>query len=277
MRLGRPIATPCRLTMRPAPRRAPRARGDTRYTPSGPTGAARRRILRDAEARRQHAAVDGFLPGSAASGVKKKTGNVGKGPRWPRMSPAPSGRWFDRSRRRPVSRAGRTETARRTRRSGPAGRRGGPGRDADGARERVAVSDDGAAMWANAGHPGEREPGLVPLDRDAASDRRPARRRTAPGPGDGAVDRQRERAADRRVAGHRQLLARREDAHPDVGVIAFGRQDERRFGEGHLLGDPLHRRGQSLRLGKDGELIALEAAIGEDVEVEISEHMDERG
>ena len=35
--------------------------------------------------------------------------------------------------------------------------------------------------------------------------------------------------------------------------------------------------GQSLRLGKHGELIAFEAAIGEDVEVEVSEHMDERG
>ena len=55
----------------------------------------------------------------------------------------------------------------------------------------------------------------------------------------------------------------------------LGRKNERRFGEGHLLGDALHLLGgQALRFGKHRQLIALEAAIGEDVEVEVAIHID---
>ena len=143
--------------------------------------------------------------------------------------------------------------------------------------ERVAVSDDGTKCWQRLRHPGKRQPGLVPLERyrcrsHTQLEDEPLLART-----NRAFDREGKRAADGRVAGHRQFLAWREDAHPDVAA-ALGREDERRFGEGHLLGDALHLLGgQSLRLGEHRELIALEAAIGEDVEVEISEHMDERG
>ena len=52
--------------------------------------------------------------------------------------------------------------------------------------------------------------------------------------------------------------ARREDAHAHV-ARAFRRKDERRFGEGHLVGDALHLRGgQTVRLGEDRELVAFE-------------------
>ena len=73
------------------------------------------------------------------------------------------------------------------------------------------------------------------------------------------------------MPGHRQLVARREDAHPHVGIRPLGRQDERRLGEVHLLGDRLHRLGgQTAAVEKDGELIAAEEMIGEDVVVEVA-------
>ena len=84
------------------------------------------------------------------------------------------------------------------------------------------------------------------------------------------VARERERAADDRMAGHRHLGARREDPHAHVGVRPLGAGHERRLRKADLAGDLLHRpRRQSGRLGKDGELVAAEAAIGEDVVVEV--------
>ena len=74
------------------------------------------------------------------------------------------------------------------------------------------------------------------------------------------------------MAGHRQLFGGREDPHPDVAAT-LGRQNERRLGEVHLFGDELHLlRRQFAGLGEDGQLIAFEAAIGEDVEVEVAVH-----
>ena len=73
------------------------------------------------------------------------------------------------------------------------------------------------------------------------------------------------------MPGHRQFFGRREDPHPDVAA-ALGGKDERRFRERHLGRDTLHqRRGNVAWLGKHGELVAFELAVGEDVEVKISE------
>ena len=88
--------------------------------------------------------------------------------------------------------------------------------------------------------------------------------------GDRAVARERERAADDRMAGHRHLGARREDPHAHVGVGALGCGDERRFGKADLAGDLLHGlRRQARRLRKDRELVAAEPAIGEHVVVQV--------
>ena len=69
---------------------------------------------------------------------------------------------------------------------------------------------------------------------------------------------------------HRQLLPRREDAHPRVGVRLLWRQHEGGLGEAHLLCNRLHRvRGQAPAVEDDGELVAAEEMVGEDIVVKI--------
>ena len=69
----------------------------------------------------------------------------------------------------------------------------------------------------------------------------------------------------------RQLVARREDPHADVGAGDLRRQHERRFREVHLLRNRLHRLGrQAAAVEEHGELVAAEEVIGEDVVVEVA-------
>ncbi len=177
--------------------------------------------------------------------------------------------------RRARGRAARTETARRTRLPAPAApcpataagesdeRRAARGRVRRSARRR-----SGCSCVIHA----KLEVVAVPRQRHRTSGRRRGRTRTARVRGSiDAGARERERAADRRMAGHRQLLARREDAHADVGARRLGRQHERRLGEVHLLGDRLHRLGrQPAAVEEDGELIAAEEMVGEDVVVKVA-------
>ena len=58
---------------------------------------------------------------------------------------------------------------------------------------------------------------------------------------DASISRERERAADDRVARHRHLVAGRKDPHAHVGAGLFGRRHERRLGEADLPGNLLHR------------------------------------
>jgi hypothetical protein len=82
---------------------------------------------------------------------------------------------------------------------------------------------------------------------------------------------ERERRADGRVAGHRQFLARCEDAHAHRGRRVLRRKDERALRVSHLARDRLHEVGrQTGGLGKDRQLVAAKRAIGEDVEMEVA-------
>ena len=76
------------------------------------------------------------------------------------------------------------------------------------------------------------------------------------------------RAADGRMAGERQLGARREDAQPVVGRGRARRQDERGFGEIGPGGDSLHvLRCQILRFQDNRNRIAAERHPREDVDL----------
>jgi len=120
-------------------------------------------------------------------------------------------------------------------------------------------------------HPDEAELLLLPGERhrhgaDAEAEHEALALRV-----DDAGSRESERAADRRMAGHRQLFRGREDAHPHVGATLLRGQHERRLREVHLLGDRLHRVGrQPAAVEEDGELIAAEEMIGEDVEMDVT-------
>ncbi len=73
------------------------------------------------------------------------------------------------------------------------------------------------------------------------------------------------------VARHGHLAPGREDAHPDVGVRPFRRQDEGGFREVHLLRHGLHRLGrEAARVEEDGQLVAAELLPREDVEVQVA-------
>ena len=79
-------------------------------------------------------------------------------------------------------------------------------------------------------------------------------------------------SSDRRVAGEWQLHRGREDPHPIVGPSGspLGRRlnDERRLGQHHLAGDGLHLRvGHAVRVGENGERVAVQRPIGEDVDL----------
>ena len=74
-----------------------------------------------------------------------------------------------------------------------------------------------------------------------------------------------ERRAERRVAGERQLDARREDPDPRVAA-GLGRQHEDRLGEVHLARERLHLLVvEAARVGEDRELVPGERRVGEDV------------
>jgi hypothetical protein len=78
------------------------------------------------------------------------------------------------------------------------------------------------------------------------------------GDGDGATD--------GRMTGERQLFPRREDTHV-CGVVGIGGcAEEDRLGEIELARDGLHLRvAEIVRVPDDGERIAGEARVGEDV------------
>ncbi len=83
--------------------------------------------------------------------------------------------------------------------------------------------------------------------------------------------RERERGADRRVAGKRRLGGPGEDADAVVGARLLRRKHERVFREVRLARQRLHRIGvETGRLGVHEQLIALQPAIGEHVEVDIA-------
>jgi hypothetical protein len=146
------------------------------------------------------------------------------------------------------------------------------GRDADRGREGIAVRDDPTKDRQTLCHPGERETRIVPLERHRGWSHAKLEHELLLSALDGAFQREGKRAADRRMPGHRQLFAGREDPHPDVSS-PLGCEDERRFREGHFLGDALHLiGGQSLRFGEHRELVAFETVIGEHVEVEVAVH-----
>ena len=72
--------------------------------------------------------------------------------------------------------------------------------------------------------------------------------------------------------GERQLARGREDPDPDVGVLRLRREHEHRLGEVHLLRERLHRqRVEIARVGEDGELVARERRVGEDVGDDVAE------
>ena len=80
-----------------------------------------------------------------------------------------------------------------------------------------------------------------------------------------------ERGAERRMPGERDLDRRREDAHARVPAV-LGRIDEHRLGVVHLPRERLQRvLGQVARVGEDGELVALERRVREDVADDVAE------
>ena len=77
----------------------------------------------------------------------------------------------------------------------------------------------------------------------------------------------RDRGAKRRMAGERDLLPDREDPVSIVGAIRACRLHEARLGETRLAGEAKHRLVVELiRVVHDRERVALERALGEDVE-----------
>ncbi len=75
------------------------------------------------------------------------------------------------------------------------------------------------------------------------------------------------RRAQRRMAGKRHLVIRREDAEARSGAIGVVGKDEGDLGQIELAPDGLHGRiVQAPPVLEDGELIAAEGGFGEDVE-----------
>ncbi len=74
------------------------------------------------------------------------------------------------------------------------------------------------------------------------------------------------------MPGERHLDARREDPDLRVGVLGRRRVDEDRLREVHLAREPLERLlGELARVGEDGELVARERRVGEDVADDVAE------
>ncbi len=87
----------------------------------------------------------------------------------------------------------------------------------------------------------------------------------------GAFMRKRKGCADRRMAGHWNLVARREDSDAGMRVACLRGKNKCRLGECHLQGDTLHQhRFQVCGVRKNGELIALQGTVGKNIEVKIS-------
>ena len=77
---------------------------------------------------------------------------------------------------------------------------------------------------------------------------------------------QRDRSADRRVAGKRQFVARREDANSGAVRLVFRRQHEHRFRQVELPRDGLHGgRVEPVGIEDDGQRIAGQDLVGEDI------------
>ena len=80
--------------------------------------------------------------------------------------------------------------------------------------------------------------------------------------------RERPRGTDRRMTGERKLVKRSEDAHTRNALRSRRRQEERRLGEIHLASDRLHFGVvESGSVEKDGERVAAEDPVGEDVDL----------
>ena len=175
--------------------------------------------------------------------------------------------------RRAWSRAARTETARRTTRSEPAGRcrrRPPPAGAAPPPRRtdpRLAGRTSGAICVIHAKH---SSPSRHASDTGVGPMPRPKISRSRSGPTTPA----RASAKVVPIVGCPAIgssSAGREDPDAHVGVGPLGRQHERRLREVHLLGDRLHRLGrQPAAVEEHRELVAAEQTIGEDVEVNVA-------
>ena len=81
-----------------------------------------------------------------------------------------------------------------------------------------------------------------------------------------------EARADGRVAGHRKLAPRREDAHAPVVRRVVGRQHEGRLRQVELFGDGLHRLGrQPAPVRENGQGVPAERAVCEHVNAVVME------
>ena len=83
------------------------------------------------------------------------------------------------------------------------------------------------------------------------------------------------RGPQRGVPGKRQLLGRRENAHPHALPplrVRVTRQHKGRFGEVGLAGDRLHLRGREpASIGEDRQRIAFERSLCEDIQHGVGE------
>jgi hypothetical protein len=121
-------------------------------------------------------------------------------------------------------------------------------------------------------HPGLDEVGAIPLEvhrcgtEAEPEDEAPLRRL------DPALVGERERRPDHGVAGERHLaLLGAEDPKADIGAGLLGREDERALREVHLAGDAGHVvRGEIGRSRENGELVAGEGPVREDVVVQVA-------
>ncbi len=108
--------------------------------------------------------------------------------------------------------------------------------------------------------PDARRPGLE-VDLDGELPRRHLLRHLRSDPPIGG---EHERGSERRMAGERHLVARREDPHPIP--VAVRLQDERRLAEADLPGQREHPYAvQSRRVGHDHQLVSDERPVGEHV------------
>ena len=117
-------------------------------------------------------------------------------------------------------------------------------------------------------HPAEDDARAVALelDRDDAGDRLEL--------DDDLLQRQpeHERGAEHGMPRERQLERRREDADPHVGVGRRRRQHEDGLGEVHLARERLHVLARQVaRVREDGELVAGQRRVGEDVGDDVAE------